>query len=82
MKIPLRLYAASRVVNDMSLDLNSNGVILAEFVNEASCNRADYERRPRRRGEWQKHLQGKSALERMTLQKEDLLNGQGLMVTA
>ena len=78
-KIPLQLYAASQAVKDMYLGLNLNVVTHAEFVNEASCNKADNERRPRRRQELQTRLQGENALGRIAQQrKRDPPDGQGL----
>jgi hypothetical protein len=44
MKIPLWLCAASQAVNDMTLDLNSNGVTLAELKKAKEMQRRCQER--------------------------------------
>jgi hypothetical protein len=80
-KIPLQLYAASQAVKDMYLSLNLNIVTHAEFVNKASCNKADNERRSRRWQELQTCLQGENALRRIAQWRErDPPDRQGLKI--
>jgi hypothetical protein len=65
----------------MYLSLNLNVVTHAEFINEASCNKADNERRSRRWQELQTRLQGETALGRIAQRrKRDPPDRQGLKI--